>query len=296
MEQLKQDMVVIPLDIISWCGFFGILSRSLFEQETDQILSFPNGRWGPSDSPAFSGHTSTALQWGSASSLPLPAVQALQTWAAPTSRKDIADLFISYLNADIDSLPWSDEPSSAETALIKDELIKLNQKGYWTLASQPAVNGEKSSHEVLGWGPKGGYVFQKAFVEMFVPAADFAALKAKLQQLPEVSFMAQSAANEFVKSSDAETMQTDAVTWGVFSGKEIVSPTIVEEDSFRSWAAEAWHIWAEWSSIFGAEKKASREFLKHMGEDGWLVNVIWHDYVDMSKGEREGLWETLLKG
>lgn len=38
----------------------------------------------------------------------------------------------------------------------------------WTVGSQPAVDGARSDDPVHGFGPKGGYVFQKSFVEFFV--------------------------------------------------------------------------------------------------------------------------------
>jgi len=64
----------------------------------------------------------------------------------------------------------------------------MNKKGWWTLASQPAVNGAKSSDETFGWGPKGGYVFQKAFVEFFISSEDWSALKEKLDKSEDVSY------------------------------------------------------------------------------------------------------------
>lgn len=38
----------------------------------------------------------------------------------------------------------------------------------WTVGSQPAVDGARSDDPIHGFGPKGGYVFQKSFVEFFV--------------------------------------------------------------------------------------------------------------------------------
>ena len=41
-----------------------------------------------------------------------------------------------------------------ESKVIADHLTKLNQKGFWTVASQPAVNGANSTDETFGWGPR----------------------------------------------------------------------------------------------------------------------------------------------
>lgn len=270
---------------------------------------FPNGRWGDSRSPAY-GEID-----GYGPSLHCTPGSALSLWNHPQSREDITNIFIKYLSGSISELPWSDEPITAETSLIKDELLKLNQKGWWTIASQPAVNGARSQDPTVGWGPKGGWVFQKAFVELFVPESEFERLRQVLESTANISFLAQSATGQFVKSKrelgpGEASKETNAVTWGVFAGKEIVSPTIVEEVSFTAWADEAWQMWQEWAAVFGKEGEESRKFLESVGKSGWLVNVIWHDYVGMckakeapSKSEEEkeewkdykGLWDVLIE-
>ena len=297
-------------------GFFSIpFNHRLIDSHIteDQILtpnlSFPNGRWGDSRSPAY-GEID-----GYGPTLHLPPSSALSLWGHPRSRSDITQLFIDYLSGSLSALPWSDEPITAETGLIKDELLKLNQKGWWTIASQPAVNGERSQDPTVGWGPKGGWVFQKAFVEFFVPEEEWERLKGVLDGLTAVSYLAQSAEGEFIKSKRElglgdDGKETNAVTWGVFPGKEIVSPTIVEEVSFTAWADEAWQMWQEWAAIFGKEGEESRKFLDGVGKSGWLVNIIWHDFVRMckakeapGKGEEErkewegykGLWDVLVE-
>lgn len=58
-------------------------------------------------------------------------------------------------------LPWNDEPLAQETNLLKDELEKVNRRGVLTINSQPNINGKPSSDPIVGWGPGGGYVFQK---------------------------------------------------------------------------------------------------------------------------------------
>ena len=58
-------------------------------------------------------------------------------------------------------LPWNDEPLATETNLLKDELEKVNRRGVLTINSQPNINGKPSSDPIVGWGPPGGYVFQK---------------------------------------------------------------------------------------------------------------------------------------
>lgn len=58
-------------------------------------------------------------------------------------------------------LPWNDEPLAQETNLLKDELEKVNRRGVLTINSQPNINGKPSTDPIVGWGPAGGYVYQK---------------------------------------------------------------------------------------------------------------------------------------
>ncbi|KAJ1957596.1 methylenetetrahydrofolate reductase 1, partial [Dipsacomyces acuminosporus] len=128
---------------------------------------FPNGRWGDARSPAF-GNLNT---YGAM--LKFDPHEANQVWGRPQTLGDISSLFVKYVEGSIPSLPWSDEPLLAESGKIQDELVRLNKLGYWTLASQPALDGVNSSDSTYGWGPKGGYIYQKAFVECFVPGDMF---------------------------------------------------------------------------------------------------------------------------
>lgn len=259
---------------------------------------YPNGRFGDARSPAFN----PPLTY-SPTSLTVSPAQALSLWGTPTTTEEITHLFTSHLaGQNPEQLPWSESATlSPETALITSELTQLTQtKGYWTIASQPAVDGLPSTHSVHGWGPPGGFVFQKAFVEFFVPASTFTTtLQAYLDHLcneGEISYYAGNAAGAFRSSESSEAKH--AVTWGSFAGKEIATATMVEEVSFRAWVEEAFGIWSEWARCVGeaarrgrVEKaRESRDFLRMTAKDVWLVNVIGHDF-------REGgrLWEVLME-
>lgn len=86
---------------------------------------------------------------------------AASKWGHPEKASDITALFERYINGQLSSLPWCEEPLQTETDSIRQQLSELNRNGYWTVGSQPAVNGAKSEDPVYGWGPKGGYVYQK---------------------------------------------------------------------------------------------------------------------------------------
>lgn len=276
---------------------------------------FPNGRWGDARSPAYGQIDGYGV------SLHVSVTQALRLWGTPTTAADISNVFIRHLRGELPAIPWSEEGFNAETGTIQGRLVDLNSRGWWTLASQPAVNGVRSSDATFGWGPRNGFVFQKAFVEFFLPSRDWAALERRLSgpgMADTVCFFAVNAKGDFVSSDDAAAAaavqaaaaaaaadgeeggatatqvqpfepSTNAVTWGVFPGKEIVTPTIIEEVSFRAWSEEAFSIWSEWAKVYG-RGSPSYELLEAVRADSWLVNIIHHDFV-----EKDALWDLLMK-
>lgn len=256
---------------------------------------FPNGRFGDARSPAYGEIDGYGV------SLHMSVTQAERLWGRPESREDINKLFVKHIQGELDAIPWSEEELLAESSAIKPHLINLNNKGWWTVASQPAVNGQPSSNSTFGWGPNNGFVFQKAFVEFFIPSVEWKTLMAKLRTpgvRDSVCFYAANAAGDFASSdapnasngatSPEESSSTNAVTWGVFPGKEIVTPTIIEEVSFRAWREEAFGIWGEWAKVYPRASK-SQQLLNEIKDDYWLVNVIHHDFID-----GEALWQLLM--
>ncbi|KAI0525687.1 methylenetetrahydrofolate reductase 2 [Xylaria bambusicola] len=263
---------------------------------------YPNGRWGDARSPAY-GEID-----GYGPTLHVTRAQAISLWGYPRSLEDVSTLFVRHLKGELTAIPWGEEEVHEETETITEQLIRLNQRGLWTVASQPAVNGVRSEDPTFGWGPRYGFVFQKAFVEFFVSAAAWKRLREKLMT-PEISgkvtYYAANAAGDFVSSDfssgvdvvmsntnnssyDTGESSTNAVTWGVFPGKEILTPTIIEEVSFRAWAEEAFGIFSEWAQVYGKGHDSER-LLETARADCWLVNIIHHDYMD-----KEALWNFLL--
>jgi methylenetetrahydrofolate reductase (NADPH) len=124
----------------------------------------------------------------------------LRLWRHPSTPGDISTLFTRYVRGELPAIPWSEDPLAAETVTIQKHLIGLNQSGRWTVGSQPTVNGVESADEVFGWGPKGGYIFQKvphstprltkAFVEFFTSEQEWEKIKNKIKEDRHVSFYA----------------------------------------------------------------------------------------------------------
>lgn len=251
---------------------------------------FPNGRFGDSNSPAY-GEID-----GYGPNLKLRSSEQVNlTWGSPESYADITKVFMDYLAGKISVLPWVDSEISSETALIQEELFDLNQKGWFTLASQPAVNGCSSSDKILGWGPPNGRLFQKAFVEFFIPKETwenrlYPRLKKAFDERDLTYFCGDSQGNivsnlNIVNSHSSKT----AVTWGVFPSKEVIQPTIIDSQSFRAWNEEAFLLWIEWARCYKKGTK-SYELLNQIYDSHYLVSMIHHDFTDET-----GLWRMLLE-
>lgn len=172
--------------------------------------------------------------------------------------------------------------------MILTHLERLTKRGWWTIGSQPAVDGVSSSDEVLGWGPRSGYVFQKGFVEFFCTKDDVKAIERRVEERGKgwVHWFAGNFEGEC--RGNVPEGGRNAVTWGVFPGQEIVQTTIIEKESFLSWKEEAFSIWSDWASHYRPGSD-DRKLLEGVRDERWLVSILHHDYKDT-----EALWTFLL--
>lgn len=198
---------------------------------------FTNGRFGDARSPAF-GEID-----GYGPSLHMSRSQAIALWGYPVSTADISDIFIRYLNHSLGAIPWSEQGLNDESQAIQNELVALNKKGWWTIASQPAVNCCRSGDPTFGWGPNGGFVWQKAFVEFFCPPQDLDKLEAKLLQVSSratdadaVSYYAANAKGDYKSNVKSNDGALNAVTWGAFKAKEYQAPSALPHSFLPSLA------------------------------------------------------------
>lgn len=105
------------------------------------------------------------------------------------SIQDVVKVFVNYLKFQNPTkrLPWTTENLGEETQVIKKQLIKLNTLGICTINSQPRVNGALSTDPIFGWGPAGGFVYQKAYIEFFCSPELWSTLHQNLQKTQETS-------------------------------------------------------------------------------------------------------------
>jgi methylenetetrahydrofolate reductase (NADPH) len=78
--------------------------------------------------------------------------------------------------------------------------------------------------------------------------------------------------------TNSVNLTPNAVTWGVFPGKEIIQPTVVDPISFLSWKDEAFNIWIErWGNLYQPESE-SRKIIDLVANTYLLVNLVDNDY------------------
>ena len=225
---------------------------------------FPNGRWGDARSPAFGELDAYDIGLKGTNE------QNVKLWGRPESLKDVANIFIRYLEGKLQSLPWSDAPITSEAEAIRSELVNLNRRGLLTITSQPSVNGVKSTHPVHGWGPTGGYVYQKAYVELLISPQVVSELIPRIERNPNMTYYAVTKDGDL--RTNAPTEGPNAVTWGVFPGKEIVQPTIVETISFLAWKDEAYQLGTDWAKCYPASSP-SRQLIDKIMDTWYLINI-----------------------
>ncbi|KAL7627734.1 methylenetetrahydrofolate reductase (NAD(P)H) met13 [Parahypoxylon ruwenzoriense] len=230
---------------------------------------FPNGRWGDSRSPAFGELDAYGVGLTGTNE------SNRKRWGEPKSVQDIASLFVKYVEKEIPSLPWSEAPLTTESDSLMDDLIKLNKRGLLTINSQPAVNGVRSTHPVYGWGPTNGYVYQKAYLELLVSPELLPEVVRRIDARPDLSYYAVTQSGKFTTNAPSEG--PNAVTWGVFPGKEIVQPTIVESISFLAWKDEAFRLGMDWAHCHDASSP-SRVLIEKIMNEWYLVNIVNNDF------------------
>ncbi|RUS69245.1 hypothetical protein EGW08_022995, partial [Elysia chlorotica] len=226
---------------------------------TSEWNEFPNGRWGDSRAASFNDLQTYHLFYLKSKS---PKAELLKMWGETlTSERDVWKVFVNYLSGaqneqgvKVTRVPWDDDAIEPETSLIAERLASINSRGVLTINSQPRVNAAPSTDLKVGWGSPGGYIFQKG-------EADY---------------------------TNCDEFQPIAVTWGVFPGKEIIQPTVVDPEAFKTWKDEAFALWLEaWGHIYSPDSE-SYKVIKNIHDGYYLVNLVDNDFPKESV-----LWDIL---
>merc|ERR1711998_340653 len=236
-----------------------------YVRRTSTWDDFPNGRYG---------------DFGFVSFAKDPADKAAETrrkmWGeCPKEASDVSKVFASFIKNEVKKLPWCSEAPAKETNFIAKQLMKLNDLGLLTINSQPRVNASLSTDPYVGWGPSGGFVYQKAYCEFFCSKELLDKIIAAMGK-STFSYMAVNKKGE--KIGNVKSDCVNAVTWGVFPAAEIRQPTVVDVNSFMAWKDEAFSLWGEWSSIY-AEGSESRKLIESISDTYYLVNIVDDNFV-----------------
>jgi methylenetetrahydrofolate reductase (NADPH) len=250
--------------------FWANRTRSYLSR-TENWDEYPNGRFGDSRSPAYGELDGYGV------TLKHTKEQAYELWGHPTSSADITSLFARFCEGQLVALPWCDTPPAAETSIITQQLARLNQLGFLTINSQPAVNGVRSDDKKVGWGPANGYVYQKAYLEFFVSPGLLAALLPHIERDPMITYHVINRRGDLRTNTHSDG--PNAVTWGVFPGKEIVQPTIVEAISFMAWKDEAYELGCQWANLY-EPGSTSHKVIDELMNTSYLMNVVHNDFTD----------------
>ena len=243
---------------------------------TNEWDEFPNGRWGVSRSPAFG----DIGEYASMSKIYKKSKKQLkEMWGENfLSEKCIGDLIINYIWGKVKRLPWWEEMIQKETSLISAFLKELNSNYMFTINSQPRVNCSPSSDPIFGWGPSGGYIFQKEYIEFLIPECFARSLAEYLNKYPSISY--QGINSEGREFSNVSKDSVNAVTWGIFPSQEVTQPTVVDHTAFYIWAEELFDsIKNDWLTIYEPESKSAK-IVNRLYNNYYLINIVDNDFVN----------------
>jgi methylenetetrahydrofolate reductase (NADPH) len=260
---------------------------------TEDWGAFPRGRWGTLPPTVSFSEVKDASLFGREAFFEREDLKKKAWGEAPFSEEEVFAVFAGYIEGRVPFLPWCEESLHLETSVIRSKLIAINRAGFLTINSQPRINAAPSSDTRFGWGPAGGYVYQKAYIEFFTSPQRLKALMDAVDESPAFGHLVYHAVdvkgNTYTNSKNAKPC---AVTWGVFPGKEVKQPTVVDPAAFLVWKDEAFALWVRgWASIY-ADDSPSYNLLYDMHDNYFLVSIVDNDFI---AGDIFAVFDKLLK-
>jgi len=197
--------------------------------------------------------------------------ERLQMWGSPSTVSEVGDVIMGYLCGNVKRLPWRPEKPSTGTELIVRQLIKMNRLGLLTINWLPQANGTSSCDHFVGWGEPHGLVYQKSYLEFFVSPENLDKLLKGFVKDKYIMYIASNKAGDVVTNTDKT--RANAVTWGVFPGREIQQPLVTHYPSFLAWKDEAFALWNDWIGLYPPQSSPWC-VLDHIQNRWHLVSIL----------------------
>jgi len=197
--------------------------------------------------------------------------ERLQMWGSPSTVSEVAEVIVEYICGNVKRLPWRPDKPASGTQLLVRQLIKVNRLGLLTINWLPRVNGTSSSDLFVGWGEPHGLIYQRSYLEFFVSPENLNKLLQGFASQTHILYIASNKAGDVVTNTDE--MRANAVTWGVFPGREVQQPLVTHGPSFLSWKEEAFALWSDWTGLYPPES-ASWPLLNHIQNQWHLVSIL----------------------
>lgn len=115
----------------------------------------------------------------------------------------------------------------------------------------------------------------QAYLEFFASPEQAEKLFNTYGDEQDVTYYAITKSGQLYTNNYSET--PNAVTWGVFPGKEILQPTVVEKGSFEAWKDEAFELGQQWANLYPSGSE-SNKLLGDIFSTYYLVNIVHNDY------------------
>ncbi|RWS21076.1 methylenetetrahydrofolate reductase-like isoform X5, partial [Leptotrombidium deliense] len=157
-----------------------------------------------------------------------------------------------------------------------DKLTTFSEQEFLTINFQLNLNGVDSSDEKVGWGPKGGLIYRKAYLEFFTSRQNAMILKDLLLKYKQVNYNIINS-DETENYTNCDEDKAIAIDWAAFPGEPIMQPTVADPISFKVWKNEAFSLWNEWAKLYEEESKSKR-LLEYISNDYFLVYLIDNNF------------------
>ena len=174
-------------------------------------------------------------------------------------------------------IPWCSEAVSGQTRLVASSLASLASSGVLVTNCQVAANNVLSEDPVLGWGPPGGYISQRGYLEFLMPRSRLASLLACVQAHPGVSYQVVSSDLTVDLTNLEDRDQALAVTWAVFPGLELLTPAIAQPSLFPVWSREVRSLLEAWAGLYPEDSRA-RTAIRDLAENYLHVWLVDNDF------------------